>query len=80
MTVLAGDDVAFTAHGTARVGADPLPALEGVVGVVVTVDRVQSHRRPTFAIQAGVAWRWADEDARDRDAAVREALLGLPSG
>ena len=77
LTVLAAGDVAFTAHGTAQVIVDPLPGLEGVVGVEISVDRVSSHKRPTFAIADGVAWSWANDEARERDAAVRSALLAL---
>ena len=33
LTVLAAGDVAFTAHGTARVVADPLPGLDGADAV-----------------------------------------------
>lgn len=77
LTVLAAGDVAFTAHGTAQVVEDPLPGLDGVVGVEITVERVSSHKRPTFSIADGVAWGWADDEARERDAAVRSALIEL---
>ena len=77
LTVLAAGDVAFTAHGTARVVADLLPGLGGVVGVEIKVERVSSHKRPTFSITDGVAWGWVDDEARERDAAVRSALLEL---
>ena len=77
LKVLAAGDVAFTAHGTARVVEDPLPGIDGVVGVEIDVERVSSHKRPTFSIADGVAWAWADAEARERDAAVRIALLEL---
>jgi hypothetical protein len=77
LTVLAAGDVAFTAHGTARVVEDPLPGIDGVVGVEIDVERISSHKRPTFSIADGVAWGWADDEARERDAAVRSALLEL---
>ena len=77
LTVLAAGDVAFTAHGTARVVADPLPGLGGVIGIEISVERVSSHKRPTFSITDGVAWGWVDDEARERDAAVRIALLEL---
>ena len=77
LTVLAAGDVAFTAHGTAQVVADPLPGLGGVVGIEISVERVSSHKRPTFSITDGVAWGWVDDEARERDAAVRIALLEL---
>lgn len=77
LTVLAAGDVAFTAHGTAQVVADPLPGSDGVVGIEISVERVSSHKRPTFSIADGVAWGWADDEARERDATVRSALLEL---
>ena len=79
LTVLAGPDLAFTAHGTAAVVADPLPGAEAVAAVAITrPDAVRRHERPTFAIEAGVAWRWTDAQALERDGAVRAALLALP--
>ena len=33
--------------------------------------------QPRFAITAGVAWDWTDDDARASDAAVRGALAEL---
>ena len=77
LAILAAGDVACTAHGVARVVADPLEGLDGVVGVVIEVDRVQSHRRPAFAIDSAIGWRWTQDDARERDAAVRAALGAL---
>ncbi|HVP03523.1 MAG TPA: hypothetical protein VMT10_13210 [Solirubrobacteraceae bacterium] len=77
LTILAGGDVACTAHGVARVVADPLEGLDGVVGVAIDVERVQSHRRPTFAIDAAVGWHWTHDAARERDACVRAALAVL---
>lgn len=67
--------VAVTAEGTARVIAQPLT--DGTVAVEVTVEAVQDHDRPTFAIEAGVRWRWTDDQAAARDADVRAALQRL---
>ena len=77
LAVLAAGDLAFTAHGSAAVAADPLEGIDGVVGVRIEVDRVSSHGRPTFEIERGVAWSWTDEQARERDELVRAALLAL---
>ena len=77
LTVLAGDDVAFTAHGRATIVEDPMAVAESVVAVAIDVDVIQSHADPRFAIAAGVAWRWVDPDAAARDAAIHEALRGL---
>lgn len=67
--------VAVTAHGRARVLDDALP--EGVVAIEIEVHDVQDHDRPTFAIEAGVRWRWTDAEAQRRDAEVHAALARL---
>ena len=79
LTVMAAPDLGFTAHGTAHVVTDPLPGVEGVTGVAIQVEAVKRHERPTFAIEAGVAWRWTDPAAQARDGVVRAALLDLPA-
>jgi hypothetical protein len=77
LTVLAADDVAFTAHGRATVVQDPMAAAESVVAVAIEVDDIQRHADPRFRIEAGVQWRWVDAEAAERDAAIHEALRGL---
>jgi hypothetical protein len=72
LTIVA-QDIAVTAHGRARVLDDPL--VEGVAAVEIEVEDVQDHDRPTFAIEAGVRWRWTDAEAERRDAEVRTRLL-----
>ncbi|MEO8967872.1 MAG: pyridoxamine 5'-phosphate oxidase family protein [Solirubrobacteraceae bacterium] len=67
--------VAVTAEGAARVIAQPLT--DGTVAVEVTVHAVHDHDRPTFAIEAGVRWRWTDDEAAARDGEVRAALQRL---
>ena len=74
LTIVA-HDVAVTAHGRARVVEEALA--EGVVAVEIEVDEVQDHDRPTFAIEAGVRWRWTDPEAEQRDAQVHAALARL---
>ena len=77
LTVLAGGDLAFTAHGRATVVQDPMEVADGVVAVAIDVDAVQSHDDPRFAIEAGVRWRWVDPEAAERDTAIHEALRAL---
>lgn len=67
--------VAVTAYGRARVLDDALA--EGVVAIEIEVHDVQDHDRPTFAIEAGVRWRWTDPEAQRRDAEVHAALARL---
>lgn len=78
LSINAAPDVTVTAYGLAHV-LDTEPA-EGVAAVEVRVDRVQDHNRPTFAIEAGVRWRWTDPQAAARDAKVRRALMELAGG
>jgi len=77
LAVLASGDLAFTAHGSAAVVAEPLEGVDGVVAVKITVDCVNHHGRPTFEVESGVAWNWTDDQARERDEMVRAALLAL---
>ena len=77
LTILAAGDVAVTAHALAWVVADPLEGADRVAAVALDVQRIQDHGQPRFAIDAGVAWRWTDEEAQRRDAEVRAALKAL---
>jgi hypothetical protein len=74
LTVLAGPDLAFTLHGRAEVVHEDIA---GTAGLRLDVEAIQDHLQPTFTIEAGVAWHWTDEDAGQRDAAVRAALWRL---
>ena len=77
LAILADEDVAMTAHGRARVLEEPVAAPGDVVAVVLEVESIHDHRQPTFAIAAGVSWRWTDRDAGERDEQVREALARI---
>jgi hypothetical protein len=66
--------VAVTAHATATILRD---LNEAVVAVRLDVHSIQDHDQPTFAIEAGVRWRWIDDAARERDAEIRAALRAL---
>ena len=68
--------VAVTAHGRAVAFTEPDP----VVGVRIAVDAIADHGQPSFEIDAGVAWRWTDDEWGERDAAAREALARLAAG
>jgi hypothetical protein len=68
-------DVALSADGTAMVVDEHLT--DAVVAVEVQVHTVHDHRRATFALHAGVAWEWTDEDAERADGEVRAALRRL---
>jgi hypothetical protein len=77
LTVIAGGDVAFTAHGRATVVEEVLAEFDGVTAVRIDVDAIQDHGQDTFVIEAGVRWRWTDREAERRDADIRAALARL---
>jgi hypothetical protein len=67
--------LAFSADGRARIAAETL--VDGVAAVAVDVDVVHDHLRPTFTIEDGVRWHWADAEAERRDGDVQAALRHL---
>ena len=72
--------LAIVAEGTAvtlRGRATVLGEAAGTVAVRLEVEAVDDHAQPTFAIEAGVRWRWTDAGAERRDAEVRAALRQL---
>lgn len=71
-------DIAVSVDGRATVLESDL--VEGVAAVVVEAEAIHDHDRPTFALHAGVAWDWTDEEAARRDAAVHAALRQLAAG
>jgi hypothetical protein len=74
---MAGGDVACTALARATILREPMTVSDRVAAVALDVDAIQDHRQPRFAIDAGVAWHWADDEARDRDADIRAELAEL---
>jgi hypothetical protein len=68
LTVLAAGDIACTFTRAPRSWQESLPGAEGVAAVSLEVDAIQDHMQPRFAIAAGVAWHWTDDDARASDA------------
>ena len=67
--------LAVTAHGRASVLDAPL--VPGVAAVLIEVESLTDHMRPTFAIHSGVQWGWTDDEAAGRDREVRAALARL---
>jgi hypothetical protein len=73
LAIVAGG-FAVTAHATATILDD---LNDAVAAVRLDVEEIQDHGQPTFAIDAGVQWRWLDDEARERDAEIRAALRAL---
>jgi hypothetical protein len=77
LTLMAGGDVACTALARATIVREPMTVSDRVAAVALDVDAIQDHRQPRFTIDAGVAWHWTDDEARDRDADIRAELAEL---
>jgi hypothetical protein len=74
LTVLAEDDLAFTARGRAVVAEEPMAADPEYVAVAIDVTQVDDHRQPAFRVTGGVDREWVDQAARTRLAARLRAL------
>jgi flavin reductase (DIM6/NTAB) family NADH-FMN oxidoreductase RutF len=70
--------VAVSVDGRASVLLEEM--VKGVAAVAVDVQEIHDHDRSTFALYAGVAWEWTDEEAARRDDEVQAALRGLAAG
>ena len=68
--VVLAEGLAVTLYGSAREAGE----VEGVVAMVLDVAEVKDHMSPRFEIHGGVPWRWVDEQAAERDRAVRRGL------
>ena len=80
LTIVAGDDLAFTAHGRATVVAEPMAVSERVAALRIDVEAIQDHCDERFEIDAGVRWHWTDDEAEQQDSMIRAALAaGAPT-
>jgi flavin reductase (DIM6/NTAB) family NADH-FMN oxidoreductase RutF len=77
LAILAGGDVAVTAHCRASVVREPMVASDRVAAIALEVLAIQDHGQPRFVVDAGVRWRWVDDDAARVDAAIRAELREL---
>lgn len=79
LLVLAEDDVAFTARGTAQVIDEPMTCAPDYAVVEITVTDVDDHRQAAFTVTGGVDRSWIDESERralgDRVATLRRVTV-----
>lgn len=74
LTLMAGGDVAFTAHGRATIVEEPMAISDRVTAIRIDVDAIQDHGQDSFTIDDGVRWHWTDAEAERRDAEIAAAL------
>ena len=66
LTVLAEDDVAFTARGRATIVEEPMAVDPDYAAVAIDVEYVDDHRQPAFAVTGGVDREWIDPVEQQR--------------
>jgi len=74
---LIGAGYSLTAHGPARVVAEPLPGAEFMAAVEVWAERLESTLGANTVIHAGIAWGWRDAASDARHRQVMAALQAL---
>jgi hypothetical protein len=65
LTILAPENIAFTARGSARIIEEPMGAAPDYGAVAIDVEQIDDHRQPAFQVQAGPDRRWLDDTERD---------------
>jgi hypothetical protein len=74
LTVLAEDDVAFTARGRATVVEEAMEASPDYAAVAIEVEHVDDHRQSAFVVDSGIGREWVD-DAEKAALGARVAAL-----
>jgi hypothetical protein len=64
-TILAAENIAFTARGPARIIQVPMSTAPDYVAIAIDVEQIDDHRQPAFQVQAGPDRQWVDETERD---------------
>jgi hypothetical protein len=74
---LNGAGLSLVVEGWARLAADPLEGVEGMVAFAVEAVVARDARGPATEVDEGVRWRWTDPEAAARHEAVMAALRRL---
>ena len=77
LAVLTEGNVAFTAHGRARIVHEPIAAAADYVATAIDVEQIDDHRQTEFVVEAGVDPRWLDKRERDAFGEPVRALTEL---
>jgi hypothetical protein len=79
LTLLAAEDVAFTANGTAQVLEEPMAVAPDYAAVEILVASVEDHRQAEFAVEAGPDRRWREDSEKQALGRRVKALAALAS-
>ena len=74
LTIMAGGNVAFTAHGRATIVDEPMTVSDRVTAIRIDVEVIQNHGQDAFEIDDGVRWHWTDPESEQRDTEIQAAL------
>jgi hypothetical protein len=74
LLVLAEDNTAFTAHGTARVVEETMTAAPDYAAVRIDVTSIDDHRQDEFRVSGGVDREWVNQDEQHK---LRERVEAL---
>jgi hypothetical protein len=77
LAVLAPQDVAFTANGTARIVEETMADAPDYAAVEILVEAIDDHRQAEFAVQAGPDREWREESEKEALGRRVKALTSL---
>jgi hypothetical protein len=86
LAVLTEGNIAFSAHGHARIVRDRLAGASDYAAVAIDVERIDDHRQAEFRVESGIVRSWVDENEQSalarRVDALRQLVTsdGMPSG
>jgi hypothetical protein len=80
LLILAENDLAFTAHGTARIVEEPMSVADDYAAVEIAVQTIDDHRQADFRITGGVDRSWINVDEQRFLRERVEALSARPGG
>jgi oxalate decarboxylase len=64
LTILAKNDIAFTARGRAHVVQEPMVDAPQFAAVAIDVEAIDDHRQPGLPVESGISLDWANEDTQ----------------
>jgi Pyridoxamine 5'-phosphate oxidase len=80
LTILAADNIASTARGSAQVIQEPMSGHRDYAAIAIDVEQIDDHRQAAFLLEAGPDRRWIDETERDALGQRIRALTELAAG
>lgn len=77
LAILTERNIAFTAHGHARIVRDQLAGASDYAAVAIDVEHIDDHRQADFRIESGIDRSWVDGNEQSALARRVESLREL---